>query len=675
MSELFVEVRCEELPARFVGPAIGELAERIGRLLSGVEHGELRAWATPRRLAVAVSDVAQGRPVEEQLVTGPPEQAAFRNGEPTRVALGFARGRGVAVEDLEIVETPRGRVVAVRVRKGGEKTVDIVAAGLEEAILGVSFARSMRWDSNPVRWGRPIHGVVALFDGEVVRTTVAGIQTGATTLGHRLTPGPIEITSAGQWVQQLRLHHVEPDRAARREAVRSQLVSKASELKAALGPEADGLIDQVCDLVEWPVVIVAEFSPDLLDLPPRLLIESMTVHQRVFPLYRDGELAHQFLVVTNQPRAVRDDVAHIIADGNARVLAARFHDARFFFAEDRKKPLEVHAQALADMQWIRSGGTMLEKSERVSVLSGRLADIFGADAKLAVEAARLCKADLATQMVGEFPELEGHVGRLLAQHDGLPERVALAIEEHYLPRFSGDALPSTPEGRTVAVADRIDTLVGCFARGLAPKGSADPLGLRRAAHGLVQVLLDARARVELEALFSEGGLRDPEALVEFTLARLRAQLAERWSTEVVDAVMATGDTDVVALAARADALGARASTPEFGALKTTFKRVMGLSQDHVDAIYDIDAMHEPVERRLAHTFDLVKRDARAQGDHLDYAGALDRLTSLKPLVDQFFDEVYVMADDPAVRVNRLGLLRAIADEFRRVADLTRLSAE
>ena len=670
-AELFVALRCEELPARYVRTAAAGLEKGVRALLKGIEHGEVRTWASPRRIAVAVSGVAAARPLEEKLVTGPPEAAAWRDGAWTKGALGFARGKGVDAADLEIIDGPRGRVVAARVTTGGEQTVARIAAGLEAAILGIDFGKTMRWGSGRQRWARPIHGLVALYDGERIDCSVAGVASGVETVGHRLTPGPIHVRSADQWVESLAAHNVMVDRPARKARIEADLRAAAEAVGATVG--ALDLIDEVVDLVEWPVVVTASFDPELLTLPSRLLVESMGVHQRVFPLFEGAELQARFLVVTNHPYATDPDVAAIIAAGNTKVLAARFYDARFFYAEDRKQPLTAHGADLEKMRWIRNGGTMAEKQARVGRLAARLAPLFGADATHAGRAGALSKCDLATQMVGEFPELQGHVGKLLARHDGEEEAVAAAIEEHYLPRFSSDQTPATPEGRAAAAADRIDTLTGCFHHGLKPKGSADPLGLRRAAVGLVSILLGAGTRVQLGDLLASSELDAGEALLPFVVARLRNNMMERHPTDIVDAVLATGDRDPVALEGRAAAMSALSATADFEPLKQTFKRLANITKDHASTTYAADALGEPAERALHTALDGVRAAAADSAAAGDFAGALDRLRTLKGPVDALFDAVMVMAEDPQVRANRLGLLSAVGAAFRDIADFKHLS--
>jgi len=677
-AELFIEIRCEELPARFAPPAEVALGKAVDGLLKGIEHGEVRTWVTPRRLAVAVADVSIEKPEVEQVITGPPEAAAFRDGTWTPAGEGFARSKGLTVDDLEIIDGPRGRVVSATVTTGGQKTAQVLADGLEAAVLGIHFPKTMQWGEGGIRWARPIHSVVVKLGEHSVDLSIAGIESGTQTLGHRLTPGPIEVQSAEQWAHALRAAHVEPDAEIRRQSILTQLAERAAAL-GAQAPDMPDLVDEVVHLTECPIVIDATFEEELLQLPPRLLVESMKVHQRVFPLFKDGALIHRFLVVTNHPYATDAAVAQIIGHGNTNVLAARFHDAKFFYAEDRKRKLAEHGKDLQGMRWIRGGGTMADKAGRIGTLAAGLSELLGADTSTAETAGQLSKADLTTQMVGEFPELQGHVGQLLALQQGQPEAVALAIEEHYLPRFSGDALPGSPAGRATALADRIDTLTGCFSLGLKPKGSADPLGLRRAANGLLTILRDAGIRTELSALWAHSGFDAPDGgwgdLQAFTMARLRAQLLERFATDLVDAVLATGSQDPVALEARASAMDQLSKTPEFGPLKTTFKRVMGLTKDHESTDYTPDELVDAAETELHSKLMDVQTQAAQLAEALDFSGSLAALSTLKAPVDTLFDAVMVMHDDPAVRANRLGLLRSVANQFRRIADFTHLSQD
>ncbi len=682
--QLFIEVHCEELPAGWGAPAQKVFAKNIQKLLKGIPHGRVRTWHSTRRLAVAVDDVAIAKPKVEQVVTGPPWAVAWRDGAWTKAAQGFARGRKASVDDLYEHQGPRGSVVALKVIQGGEATADTVAAGLEQAILNIPFRKTLRWGSRPERWARPIHGVCAVLGGERVVATVAGLATRTTSVGHRRYRTPFVVTSAEDWLEELRAHYVIADANERKATIDDGLQKAAAERGVVIDPDPD-LLDEVSDLVEWPVAVAGALPQHLMHLPPRLLIESMRVHQRIFDTQTEaGELSPVFITVSNNP----DGDADIISAGNTRVLTARFEDARFFYDEDRKLTLDETATELERMRWVRGLGTMAEKAARVAALGQQLCAVVpDADAAATGRAGALCKADLCTHMVGEFPELQGHVGMLYARHGGEEEAVAKAIEEHYLPRFAGDGLPATPAGRALALADRLDTLAGCFSIGMVPKGSADPQGLRRAANGVIVILRDMGVPVDLgwlaeQALAPFGDrarksiaeLRD-DLLVWFR-ARLRAQLLEEYPTEVVDAVLEAGGDCAVRVPLRVSALAALAASPDFGPLRGTFRRVMGLSKDHDDPSFDPAVLTNPFEQTLVDALQGVSERAEASMAQLDYATTLEVMAELRVPVDELFDEgPMVMCEDLEVRAHRLGLLRSVADLFRSVADFTRLSAE
>ncbi|MCB9762876.1 MAG: glycine--tRNA ligase subunit beta [Alphaproteobacteria bacterium] len=689
MADLLIELRSEELPVSMIAPALDALASGLRGLLEGVEAGADRRFSTPRRLCVVIEGLAEGRPVVERMVTGPPLQAARRDGAWTRAAEGFARGRGIPVDALEIVDGPKGQVVGARIQEGGEKTADLVAQGLEAVVLGLPFRKSMRWGSGKARWGRPLHQIVAVYDGRLIETEVAGVPTTDAVVGHRrATLGPARVRGADDYVAALRERKVIADRDARRALIRDGVHALAAERGVAASID-DALLDEVTDLVEWPVPLVGRFEPDLLELPARLLEESMRVHQRYFPSRKDGRLHNLFFPVSNNP----DGDAALIADGNARVIAARFHDAKFFYAEDRKLTLEQHGAGLAKMRWVRGLGTMADKQERVAGLAQQLAAPLGAGLVAAYEAGALCKADLLSQMVGEFPKLQGHMGHLYALHEGRDPAVALAIEEHYLPRYAGDDLPESPAGQAVALADRLDTLAGCFGIGLVPKGSADPQGLRRAANGVIAILLGHGHRLPLLQLIdaaltgfesSDGSkveLRRERAdvrmqLLTFVVERLRATLhAAGHATDIVEAVLSAGGDDVVQLRARVEALTERSRDGHFKPLMITFKRVMNITRGHDSAAYDPAVFEHDAERDLASQVEALADTVGAQVDALDAASALERLAGLKGAVDRFFDDVLVMAEDPAQRATRLGLLCAVSGLFATVADFSCISTE
>jgi len=699
-AEVFVELQHEELPASMVRPALEGLRTGLLDLLKGVEHGAVRTFATPRRLAVAVADVAQARPVTESLVTGPAADRAFQDGEPTRAALGFARGKGVDVSELKVVDGPRGKVVAVEVRQGGERTADLLAAGLEGLVLGIPFAKSMTWDTGGVRFGRPLHRVNALYAGEVIAGAVGPLAAGNTTVGHRLSElGELTFAGSAEWLAGLRERRVEPDLEARKAKIAMLLAEAAETLQADPIDEPD-LLEEVTHLVEWPVLVIGAFDEALLDLPPRLLVQSMKSHQRYFPVHRAGELTQHFVVIANNPWG---DTA-LIAEGNARVLRARFHDARFFYTEDLEETLEAHGRQLERMQWIRGLGSMADKQARIADLAEDLAAFTGADPAAARRASALCKSDLTTQMVGEFPDLQGHMGRLYATAQGEPPAVAHAIEEHYLPRFSGDATAASDAGAAVALADRLDTLVGCFGVGITPTGGGDPQGLRRAASGLLAILEARGLRVDLHDLFRralatfqhsarhgaerfgrwskvrgiEDEPRDPHALVDdlvqFTLTRFKAAaVAGGASADRVDAVIEVGDPDPVVLSHKLAALEAIAGTDEFETVLVTFKRVLNITRGQVFPAPDPAILAELAEKALADAIARARSSVSEAAAALDFDGALAAMLGLQAPVADFFDAVLVDDPDPAVKARRMGLLLEAASEFRTLADFRRIS--
>lgn len=679
MAELFIAIACEELPARYVEYSAVSLAKNIENLIKDIDHGAVTVYASPRRIAVCIENVATESPKEEKIITGPPADRAFVFHEDgsktlTPAGIGFAKGKNIDPETLEIVDLgAKGKVVAVRTQTGGESTIQRIQQGISNAVLGIEFDRSMRWGSSSVSWARPIHRLIALFDGQIIPCAIGSVEAGLridagnVDAGHRLFAKDFTVHTAEEWVENMKSQCVIVDRRQRQDVCIEQLESISKAHNAQIRDW--DLVEEVVDLVEWPKTVICQFPVELLDLPPRLLVEAMKLHQRVFPLYdNDGKLLHTFLAVTNHPFADKSDVAATIAEGNKRVLTARFYDAKFFYAEDRKKTLEEHAVKLQSMRWVRNGGTMADKVQRLEGLCAKWSPVFGADTSKAERAAHLCKADLASQMVYEFTDLQGHVGRLLAQFAGEDSAVAMAIEEHYLPRNAEDTLPQTPEGKTVAFLDRMDTLQECFRLGLQPKGSSDPLGLRRAANGVISIVLDSQLSIRIQDIFTDSNL------VEFVTARMKAQLEEEFGKEIVQAVLASGEEAPLGLHGRMHAMRELSNSANFGELRATFKRVMGLTKDHTATDYNPDGFVVDAEKQLCVAFQEVYQNTADAFKTNQFSLALHHLSTLKPAVDNLFDSVMVMDEDLAVRHNRLCLLKAIANEFRKIADFTMLSA-
>ncbi|MCB9678459.1 MAG: glycine--tRNA ligase subunit beta [Alphaproteobacteria bacterium] len=692
-AELLVELVTEEIPASFIRPALQSLADGVVGLLEGIEHGEVRTYATPRRLAVVVAGVAAGRPVSRRVVTGPPADRAFKDGAPTQAGIGFAKGKGVDPSALTVVEGPKGPVVAVEIEEGGEQTRDLVGAGLAGVITAIPFRKSMEWGTGGLRFARPLHRVNALYDGIVVPGAVHGIPFGNETIGHRLKHHEIEFVSEGEWLAGLRENAVEPDLRARELHIRNLLAEAAESLGCDAIVDAE-LLEEVLHLVEAPTLVIGRFDSELLDLPSRLLIKAMKAHQRYFPVFRGGRLSNEFVVISNNPWGKAD----AIAQGNANVLRARFHDAQFFFAEDKKKRLEAHGVHLEKMRWIKGLGTMAEKQARVAGLAAKLAPAFGAQEAVARRAGELCKCDLATQMVGEFPDLQGHMGHLYALAQGEGEAVAAAIEQHYQPAGADDSTASTAAGAALAVAERLDTLVGCFGIGMEPKGSGDPQGLRRAMLGIQRTLRDQNVRFELSDLFALGvdhfhasaagfegwekargaDLRGRDeligALVDFASARFKAQaVSEGASADLVQAVLDVGSTDGIDRQARLDALLAIAGSVDFLPIMHTFKRVLNITRGHDYPVPDPSALTEPAERVLAEATESAGVAVHQAVAALDYAKAFEQVLTLAGPVADFFDAVLVEAPDPAVKAVRMGLLLRVSSIFLELADFSKIS--
>lgn len=702
-AELFIAIRLEELPAGMVRPALKGLAAAVTRAIAGVSHGAVTTWATPRRLAVSIADVAPAREAVERTVTGPPAARAFNDGTPTKVAIGFARSKGVELSALTIVEIEgRGEVVAATVREGGETVVDLISEGIGKIITSIPFKKSMTWGAGTLKFGRPLHGIIATYGSQVIPGEVHGVVLGNTTLGHRLCPEPLTVTGHADWLFGLRERKVEPDLDVRKAAIQRLLEAAATRLEADPIVE-DALLEEVTHLVEWPALVLGTFDEDLLDLPPRLLVTAMKVHQRYFPVHRDGALTNQFVVISNNPFGDHD----LIAEGNARVLRARFYDARFFLAEDRKHSLVALSEQLPRMRWIRGLGHMGDKSQRLAGAAGVLVELLGGEAVHAIQAGSLAKADLASQMVGEFADLQGHMGRIYANDAGIEPEVAEAIEDHYLPRFSGDTLPAGVTSAAVALADRLDSLVGCFGVGMEPKGG-DPQGLRRAALGLVLIVLHHGVRVDLGDLMDrtitafhayartnaerfgkwttargeESSARDAEALSEslvaFVIARYRAsKVAEGLSGDLVDAVLASrehhGGNDLLVLDRKLDALRGIAGTSDFRPIMETFKRVLNITRGEDAPPPSLSDCTLPAEADLLVAVDAAEGAFAGAVERLAFDDAMATILGLRAPVERFFDDVLVNDPDPAVKAVRIGLLLRIARIFLRVADFSRIT--
>lgn len=685
-SDFLLELGTEEIPAAFLQGVFPRLAANLEALLKAarLEHGGVRALATPRRIGLIVSALSERQSDVLETLVGPPAQVAFdAAGKPTKAAEGFARKNGVPLGELQRreVEGKKGEYVVALRSLTGAPTRDVLPALLGEFVRGLPWPKSMRWAYREDSFARPLHWLVAVLGSEVLPFELFGVRAGRQSRGHRfLAPGSIEV-DAGQYEARLREAFVIVDPAERRGAIERELARIERETGARVNPDAE-LLSEVTFLVEYPVGVTGQFDALFLKLPSEVIISAMRSHQRYFAMLGEGGvLIGRFITIAGT--ATRD--AATVRRGNERVLAARLTDAKFFFSEDRKRSLDAMAKQLDDVVFIKQLGTIGAKVRRIGKLAERLALAVSVDVKLAARATALCKADLVSSMVYEFPELQGSMGRHYAQLAGEPSEVADAIRDHYVPRGAGDDQTPGLLGAVVGIADRVDTLVGCFLVGLQPTGSVDPYGLRRVALGILSVLLRCKLSIGLDVLigWAAEGLREaaevsqekPAEVLEFLRIRLRGLLTlERGlPSDSVDAALGAGYFDVPDALARVEAVAGLRERADFEPLAATFKRVANilergrLGAEPVPARFVAAAEHALWERFLQ-----IRQRADALLEQSDYAGALKVLSELKAPVDAFFDAVLVMDEDVNVRNNRLALLGQIDAAFARIADFKKL---
>ncbi|MBU2551847.1 MAG: glycine--tRNA ligase subunit beta [Proteobacteria bacterium] len=688
--DFLIEVGTEEIPAGYIAPALAALEERLAKSLQDnlLEFdGSIRTWATPRRLAAAVFGLHEGQPDREVEVTGPSLSAARdAEGAWTKAALGFARGQGVEVSDLAVVETEKGAKVMARKSIPGRPAADVLAALLPPLILGLPFPKSMRWGRGEIVFVRPIHWLVALLGGRVLPMSLGDVQASDLTRGHRfMHPEAIRLGSADEYEARLAEAGVIASGARREALVREEIarVVEAEGRSLAVLPD-EGLVVEVSNLVESPVAVLGRFEESFLELPEPVLITAMREHQRYFAVTGEGGGLEPCFVAINNTRA--RDLA-VVRRGHERVLRARLEDARFYYRDDLKTPVEVWQEKLERVVFHTLLGTSWRKVERIARMAEILAGLLNPDLKSTVSrAARLCKCDLVTGVVGEFPSLQGIMGRIYAKAWGASEAEAEAVYEHYLPiRADGD-LPKTEAGALLGLADKIDSIVGFFGVGLVPTGAADPYALRRQALGVIRIIVERPYRLSLGAVIDQAlaglgaRLKKPAdeikaEVVEFFRLRLKNQLTSRGaSTDGAEAVLSLHHDDLVAATARVWALEEVKGRPDFSDLAVAFKRVVNIIRKFGPGdVFEPERLVEDQEKELLRaTKDLEAQTGdRLQGD--DYLELLQRIITIKPAVDAFFDHVLVDDPDPAVKSNRLALLARVAGLFELVADFSKIS--
>lgn len=692
MADLLFEIGAEEIPAGFVPPAVKQLEEDLARLLAEARltHGEVRAMGTPRRLVVWARDLAARQADARSEALGPPVASAFdAEGKPTPAALGFARSQKVEVDALERIETPKGlRLGVTRVEKG-KKAEQVLPVLLSRLLSGLRFKKAMRSRWDEVTFARPVRWIAALHGGKLVKVAHGEVKSGLVSHGHRfLAPKAIALKGTPEdYLLKMARAHVIVDPVARKAAIEKALAAAARRGGGVVRPDPE-LVEQVTYLVENPSAVLGQFEKSNLALPPEVVVTEMRNHQRYFAVVDEtGRLTNRFVAISGTP--VKDP--RVTRNGYQRVLRARLADARFFFEEDRTRTLESRVADLARRTYQARLGTEQQRVERIGAVAAALARALGKEALVADLglAARLCKADLGTGMVGEFPELQGIMGGHYARLEGLAPDVADAIEDHYRPIGASDEMPRGDLGALVGLSDRLHQLVGIIGVGEKATGGADPFGLRRAAIGIIRLLLDRGYHLSLRAAIEStldglAGVRlagDRKQVtgqvLEFVRGRLKALWSEEFDVDLVEAVLSAGYDDVVDARQRLQALAVVRQREDFVPLAMAFKRVANIQEKAPAGGAEVDPalLAEPAEKALRGELERVEREAAALRTRRDYPAILRAVATLKPAIDSFFDGVMVMAEDPPVRANRLALMRRVAALFADVADFRKIQAE
>lgn len=684
---LAFEIGTEEIPAFDLAGAVKQLTTMVPSLLddAAIPHGAVKIFSSPRRLIVIAEEIPEATEEKNEVFKGPSAKIAFdAEGNPTKAAQGFARGKGVDPSSLVVED---GYVYA-RTHTPPVNVASLLSSVLNKIIHGLSWPRSQRWGVQSEYFTRPVRWIVALFGNEVIDFTFAGLVAGRTTYGHRfLAPGPFEVADADSLVDVVRSASVIPSEAEREQVIREGVAKAEAEtgFTAVLHPKT---LVEVINLAEYPTVLVGTFDEEFLKVPEEIIVDAMLVHQRYFPLYdKDGKLTNRFIVVSNGDPAC----AETIVDGNERVVRARLYDAKFFYDEDLKQPLESYVDHLGEVVFQEKLGTMLDKTNRIQRLADHLAEdagLAGQDLSDVERAARLCKADLVTSAVVEFTSVQGVMGSYYAAASGETAQVAQAIEQHYRPRFAGDEAPDTVVGKIVAIADKLDTVCGLFAVGQGPTGSSDPFALRRSAIGIV-AMLSGKDAVEVSlvaaidaalASYAQQGIEfDTDAVrrdvIEFFITRTKVMMRDAGnSIDAIDAVLSAGIQEPVELINRVSALeAARSEQPEvFEDLATAYARANNLCDSKLGTEVNEGLLSE-VEQALVRAVCQAESNVASALENNNYAAALSELAALRKPIDLFFENTMVMDEDQALRENRLRLLNSFVAVFANVADFALLS--
>ena len=679
-QDFLVEIGTEELPPKALKTLASAFADNITSELAKQElsHGEVVWYAAPRRLAVRVNGLAASQSDKVVEKRGPAIAAAFdADGKPTKAAAGWAAGCGISVEQAERLETDKGAWLLHKQLQQGQSTTTLLADIVKTALAKLPVTRPMRWGSSDAEFIRPVHTIVMLYGNDVVPATILGRSSSNKSYGHRFhAPALVEIANADAYLPALQQAYVVADYHVRKATIAAQVKATADSLNATAQMD-EALLEEVASLVEWPVVLVGSFEQSFLQVPAEPLISTMKDNQKYFPLLdKQGNLLNKFIFVTN----IESKDPQQIISGNEKVVRPRLADAEFFFKTDRKTKLIERLDSLKTVLFQQQLGTLAEKSERISKVAAFVAAKIGADQAAAERAGLLSKTDLMTNMVGEFPEVQGIMGMHYARLDGESEAVALALNEQYMPRFAGDQLPSRLEGAAVAIADKLDTLVGIFGIGQIPKGDKDPFALRRAAIGALRIMVEKQLPLDLvEAIaFSQqtfgSKLTNPKVadeVLDFMLGRFRAWYQdEGYAVDVIQAVLARRPTSPSDFDRRVSAVAAFSKLDAAAALAAANKRVANILAKVTETIpqqVSTNLLQESSEQAL---YQAITNEQAYQAEGHSYSDSLSHLAGMRAVIDSFFDQVMVNADDNAVRFNRLALLKQLRELFLQVADIS-----
>jgi len=685
-NDLLIELGTEELPPKALKKLSDAFTQGIvdGLGEAGFEIGEIQSYAAPRRLAVLIKNVPDSQPDRDVERKGPSLKAAYdADGNPTKAVEGFARSCGVSVDELAQEETPKGTWLVFKASEKGKPLAELLQGIIEQSLKKLPIPKRMRWGDSDAEFVRPVHWLVLLHGSEIIDAEILGVKSSRKTFGHRFhANGALSLNEADGYAEQLRSDaFVIADMEERKNIIRLQVEKVASDVGGQVLLDED-LVQEVACLVEWPVAVMGDFDEEFLDVPSEALIKTMQDNQKYFAvLDKDGKIKPHFITISN----VDSKTPEKVKAGNERVIRPRFADAAFFWNQDKKQPLDAFLLRLDQVVFQKKLGSIGDKCQRIEKLSEIIAGQMGADVKQAGRAALLSKCDLMSDMVGEFPSLQGVMGHYYAIASGEDSVVAIAIEEQYLPRHASDKLPAISIGQVVAIADRIDTLVGIFAIGQKPSGVKDPYALRRAAIGVLRILIECELDLDLEVLIAEAArlLSDKvdaeKAKIEvfdFMLERLRAYYLDRGVLiDVFDAVSALRPSRPLDFDKRIKAVTAFRALPEAESLAAANKRVGNIlkkSETGINAAVNESLFEEDAEKTLFNKLSSLSDDVEALFDAGDYEQALRSLSSLREPVDAFFDSVMVMADDEAIKNNRISLLAQMNALFMRAADLSRL---